>query len=301
MLHETISGPQDDIDEENIDRAELDPNALDEAEIEQALIEEDHPEEVPQTLAVLRGYVDGAIPADIATPSGLSPKRAELARFLEWRRRTASEIEQLEEAHHRAIEALGGERTTKKKIDALIEADVGEVLKFALGGEAITTKKLRAFERHQLEQKLKDDAHAAHVASKALQHIEREISIKTTGLGSLNHRLEPFIKFAVIEAARESDLGERYLRKIAELGEVLLQLLGLCAIVGSHDDYHFGGRIYDGIDIAFPHFGLPALVGKEMTISAGKQAVEKAAAPWQALAAQLVKNPNADAEIGQSA
>jgi hypothetical protein len=33
------------------------------------------------------------------------------------------------------VEALGGERVTKKKIDALIDADVGEVLKFALGGE----------------------------------------------------------------------------------------------------------------------------------------------------------------------
>src|SRR4029077_4411711 len=57
----------------------------------------------------------------------------------------------LEEAHHREVEALGGERSTNKKNAALIEADVGEVLKFALGGEAITATKLRAFERHQLE------------------------------------------------------------------------------------------------------------------------------------------------------
>jgi hypothetical protein len=296
MLHETISGPQDDIDEENIDRAELDPNALDEAEIEQALIEEDHPEEVPPALAVSRGYVDGAIPDDIAAPSGLSPKRAELARFLEWRRRTASEIEQLEEAHHRAIEALGGERTTKKKIDALIEADVGEVLKFALGGEAITTKKLRAFERHQLEQKLKDDAHAARVASEALQHIECEISIKTAGLSSLDNRIEPYIKSAVLEAARESDLGERYLQKIGELREIWLQLLGLGKVVGGHDYYLFG-PVYGVPKLELTRFGLPALDGKNLDIDASNTELDAAAAPWQRLASKLVKNPHANAGL----
>ena len=126
-------------------------------------------EDWTQRIAIERGYHNGPIPSDIPAPPGLSPKRAELARLLEWRRRTVTEIEHLEESHHRAVEALGGERTTKKKIDALLEADVAEVLKFALGGEAITTKKLRAFERHQLEQKLKDDKHAAEVASTTLQ------------------------------------------------------------------------------------------------------------------------------------
>src|SRR4029077_2004324 len=121
---------------------DLDEQEIDLAEVDSA--------ELAQDAAMDSGYFDGSIPDDIPAPPGLSPKRAELARFMEWRRRTAAELEHLEEAHHRAVEALGGERTTKKKIDALIEADVGEVLKFALGGEAITATKLRAFERHQL-------------------------------------------------------------------------------------------------------------------------------------------------------
>jgi hypothetical protein len=86
-------------------------------------------------------------PSSVATTTGLylltfrlrKTKRVELAGFLEWRRRTVAEIEHLEEAHHRAVDALGGERTTKK-IDALLEADVAEVLKFALGGEASAGK-----------------------------------------------------------------------------------------------------------------------------------------------------------------
>jgi hypothetical protein len=89
-------------------------------------------EELAQEIAIQRGYYDGPIPTDIPAPPDLSPKRAELARFLEWRRRTVAELEHLEEAHYRAIEALGGEHTTRKKIDALLEADVAEVLKFAL-------------------------------------------------------------------------------------------------------------------------------------------------------------------------
>jgi hypothetical protein len=185
------------------------------------------------------GYFDGPIPADIAAPPGLSPKRAELARFLEWRRQTENEIELLEEAHHRAIEALGGEATTRKKIDALIEADVNEVLRFALDGQQITAKKLRAFERKQLEQKLKDDKHAAQVASETLGQIEQQIDAKKIGLDFLDNRTE-FVKSAVVEAASESDLGERYLQKIGELREVWLQLIGLRVVVGEHDGFASG-------------------------------------------------------------
>ena len=67
----------------------------------------DDPADLAQHAAMEAGYFDGPIPTDIAAPPGLSPMRAELARLLEWRRRTANEIEVLEEAHHRAMEALG--------------------------------------------------------------------------------------------------------------------------------------------------------------------------------------------------
>ena len=166
---ETISDPKGAFDEEDLDAQKIDSAKID-------------PADLAQHTAMEAGYFDGPIPTDIASPPGLSPKRAELARFLEWRRRTANEIEILEEAHHRAIEALGGEATTKKKIDALIEADVNEVLRFALDGQQITAKKLRGFERKQLEQKLKDDKHAAQVASKTLGQIEHQIDVKKIGL-----------------------------------------------------------------------------------------------------------------------
>ena len=68
-------------------------------------------------------------------------------------------------------------------------------------------KKLRAFERKQLEQKLKDDRHAAQVASKTLGQIEHQIDVKKIGLDFLDNRTERFVKSAVVEAARESDLG----------------------------------------------------------------------------------------------
>ena len=116
---------------------DLDARKIDSAKID--------PAELAQHAAMEAGYFDGPIPEDIAAPPGLSPKRAELARFLEWRRRTANEIGALEEAHHRAIEALGGEATTKKKIDALIEADVNEVLRFALDGQQITSQEAAGF------------------------------------------------------------------------------------------------------------------------------------------------------------
>lgn len=213
---------------------------------------------------------------------------------VEWHRRTVSELEHLEEAHHRAVEALGGESVTKKKIDALIQADIGEVLKFALGGEVITAKKLRAFERHQLEEKLKADKHAAQVASETLREIEREIGVKTVALKFLDLRSQQYVKSAVVEAAGQSDLGELYLKKIAELRDVLLQLLGLGSMVGSHDGFHFG-PVY-GADIEFPHFGLPALAGKKLKISADRRALDTAAVPWQKLATEFLKNPTADAK-----
>lgn len=101
---EKISDPEEEFIE--IDPAEVDPA------------------ELAQEVAMDHGYFDGPIPADITAPPGLSARRAELARFMEWRRRTVAELEHLEEAHHRAVEALGGESVTKKKIDALIEADI---------------------------------------------------------------------------------------------------------------------------------------------------------------------------------
>ena len=200
---ETISNLEGAFNEEDLDAQKVDSAKVD-------------PAELAQHTAMEAGYFDGSIPTDIAAPPGLSPKRAELARFLEWRRRTENEIDGLEEAHHRAIEALGGEATTKKKIDALIEADVNEVLRFALDGQQITAKKLRAFERKQLEQKLKDDKHAAQVASKTLGQIEHQIDVKKIGLDFLHNRSERFAKSALVEAARESDLGKRYLQKIGE-------------------------------------------------------------------------------------
>ena len=242
---ETISDPEDAFDEEDLDAQKIDSAKID-------------PAELAQHTAMEAGYFDGPIPTDIAAPPGLSPKRAELARFLEWRRRTENEIEALEEAHHRAIEALGGEATTKKKIDALIEADVNEVLRFALDGQQITAKKLRAFERKQLEQKLKDDKHAAQVASKTLGQIEHQIDVKKIGLDFLDNRTERFVKSAVVEAARESDLGERYLQKIGELREVWLQLVGLRVVVGGHDGFA-SGPMYGPPKIEIPRFGLPAI------------------------------------------
>ena len=275
----------------------LDPeDAFDDQKIEPTKIDR---AELAQHAAMEAGYFDRPIPADIAAPPSLSPKRAELARFLEWRRRTANEIEVLEEAHHRAIEALGGEATTKRKINALIDADVNEVLRFALDGQQITAKKLRAFERKQLEQKLKDDRHAAQVASQTLGQIDHQIDVKKTGLDFLDNRTERFVKSAVVEAARKSDLGGRYLQKIGELREVWVQVIGLRVVVGEHDKFT-SGPMYGLPKIEIPRFGLPALAGKELQISISQQALDKAAAPWRALANELVKNPNADAKIGSA-
>jgi hypothetical protein len=252
-------------------------------------------EEQAQQLAMDRGYFDGPIPSDIAAPAGLSAKRAELARYVEWRRRTAAELEHLEEAHRRAIEALGGETTTRKKIDAIFKSDVAEALKLVLGGEPITAAKMRSFERQQLEKKLEADRHAAQVASATLTEIEREILVKTVGLEFLENRSEKFVKSAVIEAARESGLGELYLQKIDELRDVLMQLLGLGWVVGGHDDFRAGP--VEGVEVQFQRFGLPALAGKILKVTADRNALESAATPWRELATKLLKNPTADAKL----
>jgi hypothetical protein len=126
--------------------------------------------------------------------------------------------------------------------------------------------------------------------------IEHQIDVKKIGLDFLDNRTERFAKSALVEAARESDLGERYLQKISELREVWLQLVGLRVVVGEHDGFASGPK-HGPPKIEIPRFGLPALAGKQLEISVTQQALDKAAAPWRALAIELVKNPNADAKI----
>jgi hypothetical protein len=245
-------------------------------------------DEFAQEIAIERGYNDGPIPADFVAPFGLPPKRAELARFVEWHRRTVAEIEHLEEAHHRAVEALGGETVTKKKIDALIDADVAEVLKFALGGVTIAPKKLRAFERHQLEQKLKDDKHAAEVASTTLQEIDREIGIKTVGLKFLKNRTDGFVKAALREVGHQSDLVDRYRETIDRLRALVTVMAGLTWYAGGGDGYR---------ELQFQKWGFPELADQNLAIGFDENSLNAAAAPWRQLACKLLNNPTAQVTL----
>ena len=245
-------------------------------------------DEFAQEIAIERGYNDGPIPADFVAPFGLPPKRAELARFVEWHRRTVAEIEHLEEAHHRAVEALGGETVTKKKIDALIDADVAEVLKFALGGVTIAPKKLRAFERHQLEQKLKDDKHAAEVASTTLQEIDREIGIKTVGLKFLKNRTDGFVKAALREVGHQSDLVDRYREAIDRLRSLVTVMAGLTWYAGGGDGYR---------ELQFQKWGFPELADQNLAIGFDENSLNAAAAPWRQLACKLLNNPTAQVTL----
>jgi hypothetical protein len=245
-------------------------------------------DEFAQEIAIERGYNDGPIPADFVAPFGLPPKRAELARFVEWHRRTVAEIEHLEEAHHRAVEALGGETVTKKKIDALIDADVAEVLKFALGGVTIAPKKLRAFERHQLEQKLKDDKHAAEVASTTLQEIDREIRIKTVGLKFLKNRTDGFVKAALREVGHQSDLVDRYRETIDRLRALVTVMAGLTWYAGGGDGYR---------ELQFQKWGFPELADENLAIGFDENSLNAAAAPWRQLACKLLNNPTAQVTL----
>jgi hypothetical protein len=110
--------------------------------------------------------------------------------------------------------------------------------------------------------KLNADKHAAQVASETLQQIEHENAVKTLGLRFLDNRFERYVRSAVVEAARESNL-----QKIGGLREVLLQSLGLGFVVGSHDMFYHERPSYAEFAIELPNFGLAALVGKGLTIA----------------------------------
>lgn len=232
----------------------------------------------------------------------LPPARARLMRYRAWRQRLAEELEGLEAARARFLESRGVAAVTEAKIRALIDSDtLGLVGWMRSGAAALTPPQIRQFERAQLEEKLGLDHHAAEVARGALDTIEGEIAEKRSALASLEARQESFLADAVAEAADE--VAARYLGHLQALSDCLRQLYGASFYLAGKATAWRPAVTPVGYQWALPGFNLPSFrrkkLGPVIRLMGERPDLQRAAAPWRALAAAWAEDPRAAVEMPQ--
>ncbi len=165
-------------------------------------------------------------PKNICDTKGLSPKRARYARFFEWRLRHAKELSTLEskKAHFKSL--IDAPATT----EAVIKTEIKRTANYLMGRE--TANGGDTAKRRALDERLASERHAADAAREALPELEGEIDVVRLKLTALNERESEFLYPAIVEVAQEIGLADLYIKKIAELREVLELVVGLSRVAG---------------------------------------------------------------------
>jgi hypothetical protein len=135
--------------------------------------------------------------------------------------------------------------------------------------------------RQVLEAQLAADRHNAEAAREVLPELDHKIDIAKLRVERIREREPDFLRPAILEIADAAGLGDRYLKAVAELGNVLAELRGASDAAG---------RPYGVDKIELPRFALPSLDGKKVIIAADSSRIPA----WNGLAAALRDDPRCD-------
>jgi hypothetical protein len=170
--------------------------------------------------AILQEY-QGAIPGGIvADTRGLSPKRAEFARYVAWKSLAAVELTELESTRAKLADMIEAPAHTESKITATIK----RAARMLVAGfreppdlPAIRAEDDNAHQHAVLEAELADQNFKSKAAREALPEIEAQISAKRKQLDLLQSRQNEFLRPAAVEIFEQSGIGRVYTRKVAEV------------------------------------------------------------------------------------
>jgi hypothetical protein len=238
-------------------------------------------EELAQEAAIDGGFWEGPPPRDLAVDlHGLSPARADLARFVAWKAKITGELAALEEQRLTLIADMTAEAEIEKQIAALVEDDANRGRSWL--GRGLRNHR-RLGERARLEAQLIDARHAGQVAETLLPELERAIIYKNAELEPVRSRVEDAIPPALEEAAHEraAALKRRYIAALEELRAVGADLMALPAIGENRP-------------LQLPHFAIDELknVPARTRIEADPRALQR----WRDIRAGWADDPRIEFE-----
>ena len=247
-----------------------------------------------QDRAMGLGFFDQDPPRAVkADTRGLPPARARLARLLAWESETQTEIAELQHRRSELAAAVAAPARTREQISQIERADRARLRTSSGPVDATLT---RTAERDSLVNRLRTEDYAAQQAGKILQQVDLDIKSRRIGLRFLDGRKQKFVDDATVESSL--GLAEAYQAKIAEIQEILLQLFGLAHATGTtqslvRSTWPSSKRPDGSREIPLPHFDFGG-DATETKISATKNAIESAAAPWRAVGAEWLLDPHKD-------
>lgn len=222
----------------------------------------------------------------------LQPARQRLADHLAAERRAADDLERARAARARLIDELDGIEATKNSVAELVQADASSILAAVRAGAAWALDRLKIKERQVLELKLTAARHGADVGANALAALDREIARLEAEAYARADRQAELVSQALLEAA--DGVAADYIRIAGELRHAIARLAALSEVAGLET------IAADDIKVILPGFDVPALIARDAStaifIAPSPATIERAAAPWRALAAALATNPRADAD-----
>jgi hypothetical protein len=232
---------------------------------------------------ILEGY-RGPVPGDVvADTRGLGPCRSALARYLAWRSRTAVELTDLESTRARLNDVAAAPDKTAVTISELVRRTARNLLANFTGDDD-------ANRRIELDKQLAAERHRSQAAAEALPEVESQIAAKRMQHELLCSREAEFLHPALIEAADEIGLGKVYMRRVAELREVVALIFGLSRVAGEG----YGSGFSQPFAIDLPHAGLRSLADlgdSEFKIHANCGNIDT----WRKLAAAMIADPRCEA------
>jgi hypothetical protein len=228
-------------------------------------------------------------PPECETP-GLSPQRSLYARYAAWHLQARKQVEVLEARRAQFEAMIAAPAATEAEIRGVVRRAADRLLGRVQGGDGNGDRK-------SLGERLESEKYGAEAAQEALPELEGQIENARLRVRKLDEREDEFLGPAIAEVAEAAGLGKLYLKKIAELREIVELILGLSTVAGGYGSgfgngisCHIQGkaRTQAVIAVDFPQTGFKSVSDDNRSY---RISGEGRSEPWRQLKQALVLDP----------